>query len=268
MPRTWHDRHATNAIKDEDKRALYQSMVADKKPYFMRYIYPSVNRSYTEFVKNTMKNALREFGVTVEDLVERPYKDLTPEQRNFLKYYYMRMPVGISDCVMNRICRRIEEEFDGWVGKNTSTNPFDYNIMKSGVEYSLTQLSKIRKLYEDYNRRLRSYSVFSSYERVSEEESANELYTMEEEFKKECAIACPNRKELCDIILDIMYNANSTKKFAFAMVSDEIIENLLDKNDNKIRFVQRDDHGDIIFRGERYSEKVKEVLPHYEVSFE
>ena len=36
MPRTWHDRHAANKIEDDELRDFYRSIVADKKPYFMR----------------------------------------------------------------------------------------------------------------------------------------------------------------------------------------------------------------------------------------
>ena len=38
MPRTWHDRHAANKIEDDELRDFYRSIVADKKPYFMRYL--------------------------------------------------------------------------------------------------------------------------------------------------------------------------------------------------------------------------------------
>ena len=46
MPRTWHDRHAANKIEDDELRDFYRSIVADKKPYFMRYIYPVLMKQY------------------------------------------------------------------------------------------------------------------------------------------------------------------------------------------------------------------------------
>ena len=71
------------------------------------------------------------------------------------------MPVGNHDCVMNRICKRFEKEFDGYLGRHNADVDFDYTVMKSGIEYSRTQYNAILKLYENYNKRLRSYAVFA-----------------------------------------------------------------------------------------------------------
>ena len=58
MPRTWHDRHAANKIEDDELREFYRSIVADKKPYFMRYIYPALMKQYNQYIKNTNRNCL------------------------------------------------------------------------------------------------------------------------------------------------------------------------------------------------------------------
>lgn len=68
MPRTWHDRHAANKIEDDELRDFYRSIVADKKPYFMRYIYPALMKQYNQYIKNTNRNCLREFQMTVDEL--------------------------------------------------------------------------------------------------------------------------------------------------------------------------------------------------------
>lgn len=107
MPREWHDRHSANQIEDDDKRRFYQKLVADKKPYFMRLIYPALMKQYNTYIKNTNKNALREFQMTVDELYAIPESERTERQRDFLRYYEKRMPVGTNDCVMNRICRRV-----------------------------------------------------------------------------------------------------------------------------------------------------------------
>ena len=164
MPREWYDRHAVNKIEDEDKRNLYRRIVADKKPYFMRYIYPTLMKQYNTYIKNTERNALREFQMTVSELKAIPIGEATDRQRDFIRYYDYRMPVGVHDCVMNRICRRFEEEFDGYIGRHNSSTDFDYTIMRSGADYTPRQYSAIKRLYEEYNKRLTSYSVFADYE--------------------------------------------------------------------------------------------------------
>lgn len=253
MPRLWYDRHAVNKIEDPIHRELYRNIVADKKPYFMRYIYPTLMKQYNAYIKNTDRNALREFQMTVNELYELPIKDTTERQREFLRYYEYRMPVGVHDCVMNKICRRFEEEFDGYIGKHNANNRFDYSIMRSETEYTSKQLSLIKRLYDDYNRRLVSYAIFADYERVDECDSYATLAMMNDEFRKECSKICPNSNALCNIILDICYTKSSTKRFAWSMCGAEIIHNLLIKNNNRISYPIIDTDGDIKFGGHTFS---------------
>lgn len=253
MPRLWYDRHAANKLEDPDQRELYRKIVADKKPYFMRYIYPALMKQYNTYIKNTDRNALREFQMTVAELYKLPIGETTERQREFLKYYEYRMPVGTNNCIMNKICRRFEEEFDGYVGKYNTTVKFDYTIMRSSEEYTPKQYNSIKKLYEDYNKRLISYAVFADYERVDECDSHATLSMMNEEFRKECNKICPNSHALCNIVLDICYTRNSTKRFAWNMCGTEIIHNLLIKNNNQILYPVVDSDGDIEFCGDIFS---------------
>lgn len=253
MPKTWHDRHSANKIDDDNGRDFYRSIVADRKPYFMRYIYPSLMKQYNTYIKNTDRNALREFQMTVSEMKKLPYEELTDRQKDFLRYFDYRMPVGVGDCVMNKICRRFEDEFDGYVGKHNAAVKFDYTIMRSDAEYSNSQFNSIKKLYEDFNRRLRNYAIFADYERVDECDSFREMSIMNDEFRKECNIICQNKDSLCNIILDICYTKSSTKRFAWSMCGSDIIHNLLTKNNNTISFPAIDSNGDIHYCGERFS---------------
>ena len=253
MPKTWYDRHAASKIEDSDQRELYRRLLADKKPYFMRYIYPSLMRQYNTYVKNTDKNALREFQMTVDELKSIPVNDRTDRMNEFLHYYSIKMPVGDNDCVMNRICRRFEIEFDGYIGKHIDMPDFDYTIMKSGAEYTKTQYTAISKLHTNYNKRLRSFAMFASYERIDDCEAFRVMMDLRDEFMQECVKVCPNQETLCDIVLDITYKRGGTKKFAWEICGEQIIKNLLGKNNSIIRFTTKDSSGDIVFCGERFS---------------
>lgn len=255
MPREWHDRHSVNMIEDPETRRMYLKLVADKKPYFMRLIYPMLMKQYNTYIKNTNKNALREFQMSIDEMLALPASELTERQRDFLRYYKSRMPVGDNDCVMNRICRRFEKEFDGYLGRHNADVEFDYTIMKSGVEYSRSQYNAILKLYENYNKRLRNYAVFANYERVDEYDAFSHMLEMRTEFTQECTRVCQNRFALCDIVLDICYKKSSTKRFAWEMCGDEIIQNLLDRNNGILSYPTLDADGEITFGGNKFTVK-------------
>lgn len=259
MPYSWHSRRPIGSIDDEKKRSLYKSIVADKKPYFMRYIYPALMKQYNTYIKNTNKNALREFGITLNELLKKPDAELNEDERVFLKYFKIRLPVSNNDCVMNRICRKFEDEFDGYLGKHGLEKNFDYTIMKSGVGYTPEQYKAVCRLYNTYNARIRDYAVFSSYERVDEYDSFQELSDMRNEFEQECSMVCHSKDVLCDIVLDMCYKKNSTKKFAWEMCGDEIIHNLLVKSEWTISYPTKCDSGKITYGGKRFELKSKVV---------
>lgn len=259
MPRTWYDWRAASQMSNQNDADFYHRIVADRKPAFMRYIYPDLMKQYNTYISNINKNALREFQMTVDELEVIPYKDLTDRQREFLGYCHKHMPVGTGRCVMNIICKKFEAAFDGFVGKSSKDSKFDYTIMKSGAEYTQYQYYKIKQLYEEYNKKLRSYAVFSSYERVDVDESVKALMMINSSFIRECESVCANSEQLCDIVLDLCYKQVRTKKFAWSICGDQIIKNLLKKNGGVISFPVLDENGDIEFAGDKYKLESKEI---------
>ncbi|MCD8376839.1 MAG: hypothetical protein LUD69_07835 [Oscillospiraceae bacterium] len=253
MPKTWYDRHAVNDIEDGNTREFYRSIVADKKPYFMRYVYPALMKQYNTYIKNTGRNAQREFQTTVEEMKSVPYGELKDDQKKFLHRYDYGMPVGVGDCVMNRICRRFEREFDGHIKKHNASSLFDYRILKSGCEYSEDQFREIRRLYDEYVAQLKRYKIFSAYEKVDGDISSAEFQVMNEAFRAACVTTCPNEATLCDTLLDLCYTRNATKRFVWEMCGSSIIQNLLNRNDRMISVPVRCEDGEFTYAGERYA---------------
>lgn len=259
MNREWYDFHSVNKIEDEEKRNFYRSIIADKKPYFMRYIYPTLMSQYNTYIKNTNKNALREFGMTIPELKACSYEELTDRQIEFLRYYDRCIPVGMNDCVMNQICRKFESMFDGFLKKSSSTSDFDYTIMRSDAEYTPKQYKQVKDVYEMYTKRLSNFKSFAEYERVDDSDSALGLERLKTEFLEECDKICPNSKILCNIILDICYSKSTTKRFAWSVCGSEIINNLLEKNDGMISYPTLCEDGEVEFGGNRFTIETKRI---------
>ena len=259
MVKSWHDRHECNRIEDDEKREFYRRIVADRKPYFMRYIYPALMKQYNTYIKNTERNAMREFQMSVHELEDIPEERRTERQREFLRYFRMKMPVGMGDCVMNRICRKFEDAFDGYVGRNNAKTDFDYRIMRSDAEYLPRQYNAVKKLMDEYNRRVKNFLIFAEYERIDEYTSFAELNAMDDEFRKECELICPDARALCNIVLDLCYTRSATKRFAWNMCGEQIVRNLLEKNGNIIRYPTQCEDGEIAYGGKRFTIMEKEL---------
>lgn len=259
MPKEWHDRHAVAKIDDPAQREFYASIAADRKPYFMRYIYPDLMREYNTYVKKADKNALREFGMTVRELESVAEEERTDAQREFLYYYHRKIPVGTNDCVMNRICRRFEEEFDGFVGKASSSSVFDPTILKSGADYTNTQENTVRRLYAEFCAGVKKYWADMDKTRTDREDALREYETMLSSFMEACHIACGNEKSLCDLLIDICYRTASSKRFAWHVCGSEIVDNLLSGNGHIIRYPVRDENGDFTYCGDKFRIEEKKL---------
>lgn len=254
MPGSWYERRCIDRDADEDTQRLYSAIVADRKPYFMRYIYPALAKQYTNYIKAANKNAMREFGVGIDEMLTMPAADLTDRQLDFVQKYKRYMPVGTGDCVMNQICRKIETEFNGYLSRCRQASVFDYTILKSGSDYSASHFSAIKKLMTEYDGKVREYSAAANCERISDDERRSAIQLLDDSFRAECSKVCPDAEELCDIVLDLCYSREKTKQFAWRMCVDQIIRNLTQKC-GKISFPTKDEEGDIIWKSERYSIK-------------
>ena len=262
MPRYWYDPHTNNQKADEagvsSADFIGTRLLADRKPYFMRYIYPDLAKQYNTYVRNANVKCIREFRMDITELLDMPESELNEDQAEFISYYKSRLPVGNHDCVMNRICRRFECEFDRYVIMHPAPEEFDCSILKSGVEYPYSQRRAIEKLYAEYCKQVEQFCQDTELSKTDDEYIAHKDFMLRD-MRVRCMEVCSDLKQLCDIVVDICYHKNSTKQFAWDICGNELVENLLNNNGRMINYATRDEAGDIEFNGIMFSMKQKEV---------
>lgn len=234
MPEYWYSYRAID--KSDPKAELNEKIVAAYKPYFMTYVYPTLRSSYHKYQNDSQKKVRRQFkkyGIkTIDDL--KDYVDKTEEMEEFLKYYESDKKIGMNSCIVNRICWLFEKKFSKLSMPSKCAN-FDYTILKSPAEYDDKTFKEIKKIYADYKKKFVSAHKYS---RIGFNDDTGE-YTYDDfvkQFRSRCFEVCPNEDELCNIVLDLCYHGNDSKRFAWDVAGDIIIQNLLRKNDNKMTF--------------------------------
>lgn len=258
MPKTWFDFHANKIDEgagDEEKarRDLNLRILADRKPYFMRYIYPPLMKDYNAYIRNTNAKCLREFRVDLDTLLAMPDGALDEKQRTFLQYYRSRMPVGTNDCVMNRICRRVEAEFDGYLQKHGHKEDFDCSIMKGDAAYTNAQYYAVKKLCDQHIKWTKAYfSKEQKAVRRREKGDSLDIENRKRVFAEECLKICSNAETLCSIVVDLCYKHINTMEFAWDICAPEILGNLCRRGGGWISYPVRDEEGDIVYRGQRF----------------
>lgn len=262
MPDEWYSRRP-NVVKDGDDKETIErkhfnmSIVADRKPYFMIYVYPHLKKEYDIFVKNVDFKSYSLFSKGIDELLVS--NSLTKDEKEFLNYYYMLLPVGYNPCVVNRISWIFENEFSGYLRKINNSSLFDYNIMKSETSYSKANYNQIMNMYNTYIMKLDKLRKRARLERF--DDITAEKQKIADVFRAECEVICTNEEELCNIVLDICYGKNSTKQFAWDICGEQIIKNLLKRKSNKICFPKFcDKHPDFQYEGIGFSMIETEVV--------
>ncbi len=261
MPNEWYNwvsNKISNGTTSSDKKKYWMNrkLVADKKPYFMQYIYPAEKVKMSEYLKRNNEKCIMKFRISLDDLLKK--ENLTLDEKKFLYCYHKRMPLGMSPCTINKICWAIEDKFSNF--KINDDCEFDYSIMKCNVNYSKQLFNKIKKIYESYKKELSNYMQLAKSERIKSEDRQLQKYLLKEDFKRRCLIQCPNEEYLCDIVLDLCYSkSKSSKQFAWDICGDMIISNLLKRNNYKIIYPTKNEDGDINFAGESFSLETTDI---------
>ena len=273
MPSYWY---STRGIDEygftEEEMDFQKKIMASHKPYFMTYVYPALRTENNKYIKNENYNAIRRFaryGIkSIQDLEN--YENKTDEMIQYLDYYYALSPVGNNPCIVNRIAWLFEREFKQYLTKlsklekDSDKESFDYGLLKSNSDYSKTNYDDVYRLYKEYNRLIKNYQTQAYIEKQDTFDNWLQIQTYLNWFKNQCYCVCSNEEELTDIVLDICYQNDNGKQFAWDMCGNIIINNLLKRNKNKITYPHYVDcGGEFTYFGNQFNMRtvtMKEVI--------
>lgn len=254
MPREWYQTKPNEILEGDDEetiaqKAFNQRLVVNRKPYFFNYVYAIRGREYKQYISNTDRKAMFQFGMSVQELLEREKEGaLTDEQKTFLHYYRLLMPCDNSPCVMNKICWAVEKELDGYVAKVNKETEFDGSILKSDKEYSKIAYRRIKDLYELYVKIIeRAKTTHKTFKKQSNEQHNLEMLKIKVNFKQEALRLCSNEEELTNMMLDFCYKNGKSKRFVWDVFGERIVENLKEKHKRFHLPVQTDDPDEVEF---------------------
>lgn len=245
MPSYWY---STRGIDEygftQDEIAFQKRIMASHKPYFMTYVYPALRTENNKYIRNENYNVIRRFaryGIkSIQDLEN--YEHKTDEMIQYLDYYYALSPVGNNPCIVNRIAWLFEKEFKQYLTKlsklekDSDKEGFDYGLLKSNSDYSKTNYDDVYRLYKEYNRLIKNYQTQSYIEKQDTFDNWLQIQIYLNWFKNQCYCVCSNEEELTDIVLDICYQHENGKQFAWDMCGNVIINNLLKRNQSKVTY--------------------------------
>ena len=243
---------------DEDilrKKEIDYNIAAEIKPWFFIYRYSQLKTELDKYIKSVKSNCKIRFGKTLGNLYASDNR--TEEEEAFIYNYEKYMPISRAPGTMNRICWKIENEF-----QSVDVLPdveFDRSILKSNAAYSQEEYDAIKELYDEYNKTVQIFLKGVKKNDSDKTERDVVMNQLKNEFADACSVICPNSEVLANIVVDICYLSNKNKSFAWDVAGDSIFQNVLKNNENKIQFPIKDDDGDIEFCGKMFSLYTLEV---------
>ena len=220
MPSNWYN---MGACADDRYK---QSICSYRKPYFMIYIYDETKRDYKNYIKESNDKCKLIYNCSIQDLYNN--KDiLSDEQKEFLFWFEFKMPVGIGECSMNKICRYVESQLDGYKSQLHRNSNFDYNELKVKRRCTEEHRQSLRELEQEYRECVREYKTQKHFDKGESNKNRKFLY---KKFHEEAMNICPNDDERLNIILDITYGYNGNKQFCWDTIGDLICKRLEEMN--------------------------------------
>lgn len=253
IPKTWIDGRSCktknkDSLEEMRKMALFRAVAADLKPYFFIYRYDHIKSKYDKYNKSVASNCKIRFGKSLGELQNG--EKLTQEERIFLENYEKYLPISVAPGVMNRICWKIEGEF-----QSTDVLPgvqFDRSILKSDAEYAEEEYVAIKQLYEEYNKNMQLFLKGIKKNESLKEERDMFVMNLVGEFSSACSVVCPNSETLANILVDLCYTSDKNKSFAWDVAGEQIYQNVLKHSGYMLHIPIKDDNGDIEFAGEKF----------------
>lgn len=275
MPKHWTHKQKIdyeNDTEEEIKRKEFENrIVVDKKPYFMSYIYPQLQQDYKDYVKKHNSKCTRAVGKNVNQLFEQEIR--TDEEKKLVYQYNRYMPVMKNNCVMNQLCSLIEEtdfnlkyfrqkeDFDWTMLLNK-----DYEVKRRSALYA--RITDILQRYKNTQNDL-AYSAnalmdisMSSKELddyIKEMKNINQMFFLEKEIEH---IGLP-REEIYNYFVDLIYTKfKQGYHILWNIFPDQIFKAV---SLGKMIYPVRDDDGEYVYFGEKYSFKVVDLYLDSEV---
>ena len=135
--------------EEKDTADFNNSILIDKRPYFMRYLYPHYDKKHQKHKDIYDTIAIAKFGVNMDDLLAK--KDRMPEEQSVVDIYNERGFFVNTDCVMNRICWHMEKSVkENRVKLAGSVDDVHNLLIDKDVKIDQDKLKKMEVLFKEY----------------------------------------------------------------------------------------------------------------------
>lgn len=256
------------------RKEFLNSLLADKKPYFFRYKYNTLSKEYNEFVKKNDQDCQLRFACSLKELLAKDENLLNESQKEFIRCYKHFLPVVDSDCVMNQICKYIENIDFHIREKVRSSQNFDYHtLMSDGFVINKKIYEQINDLVSSRIKEWAAKRTEKALDGAFTSKTVNPSKVLDRDLEYNIlrqdllTNICSNEEQLANHLIYLFYvdKQSYNKNILWALVGRQIYENIRKKT-SVYYFPQKNPNGSLEFLYEKYS--IERVLVSHEEEIE
>lgn len=247
FPQYWVD-------EKKSRNDLDKKLVIKRKPYFQRYVYSSLNRTYMKYAKDLNDYSLTHYGIPAEENQE-------PE---FLEFKEKDCPVLDNDSPMNRVCHYLESQVQEIRYENKKQDQFildsilidnDYDLLLEHEDFVKEILREYKKIREDERADIKTSSFKKDNSSVVEFSYC--IWLRYKMLREKLLEVFPDNHTMANMLVYVGYQSKvqENKDFIWNVAGKDILENVLENKQEHIYIPCEDENGDIKYLGNKYSRK-------------
>jgi hypothetical protein len=252
FPRHWTRWNKRGMDFDDDQVDFYNTILINKRPYFMRWLYADYAHKYRTHRDKYDLFSLAKFGRYLPDVLDSP----TSGCEVMMTERYLRFaPLLDTPCLMNKICHHMEESVHE-LKEGLVKIPTSYNILilkDASILLDKEKYKKLDKLFRKYKSGKRNFAA------IKDEKGEEKFKTLEQYNKsirmEAIATISANPSELANLALAICYEQHprDNKSFLWNVFGEGVVDNVMKNRQTQPRVPFLDEGGNILYLDAEYS---------------
>lgn len=260
MPKHWTRR--TKKIPNGVSKEEYDfcnSIVADRKPYFFRYLYPKENAKYLEYIKRENDYCESQFFRTLDELLSLPDEELSVSELNY-KYnkYLAYIPLIDYNGRMNKVCHYMEEhlsEISRLRRQKTPDNVLALMYSGKNNNFNDEDVELMNQAYLEFKKAKERFKKSKRNDFDDSNSATNTMGNIIKEIKLDMSEKISKSIEYqCDLAIYISYelHPSRTKDFCWELFGNQIVRNIKQNSSAPAVIPVPSETGSIYYLGRRY----------------
>lgn len=251
----WMNPDKPNERFTKEEIEFNNSILIEKRPYFMKYLYSSYKAQYKNHYDTYDYFCNRKYGIHMDELLNLENK--TKEQQELVDNYNKYNPLLETNCVMNNICRYMEKEIKEIKINANKVSP-DYvfdALFNKNIKITQEQIDEMEKVYKKYKKQK---STSNNIKNDGREVQQGMLSNFDDDLKyMNLEYISDDIQVLANLAVYVNYKLypKAPKNFCWDLFGKGMILNLYDNSNHKFTIPLRDENGDIDYMYKKYKNK-------------